>query len=222
MIVKILKEKNESLYVIGQVQDERGIMYRVLDDETGTPYLLNDTEVELIDPSSPPRWLESRSKNRLERSFPEFLQAGFWEDYFDNEIQALNTFSEVIVPIDKTWVAFSHLDSPDDFTWSNIKLLLQNKWCPCQTAIDLAIHRIQKGVESAEEVELAGLSGNQANEVLDLVSALSRRDKVCTTQLLKTGVNWVTEKSPKADIQCFSRRFENSLAGIVKVCAGPV
>ena len=68
MIVRSLKENSATWNVIGQDFGKNGVIFRVLDEETGTPYLLRENEVELIDQTIPSRWVDSRPLCRRRRT----------------------------------------------------------------------------------------------------------------------------------------------------------
>lgn len=207
MRVRNLKDHSRNLFVIGKYAGKTGTTFQVLDDETWTPYLLGSNEIEIVDGTIPSRWIETRSNDDTIMTFPEFTAPNFWEKYFDNNADAVNAFEKVIVPLSKIAITYSHIEEPSKFTWANVLFLLQKKWCPISTAIDLATSRVSNNGEKVEELELSGLNCTEKDEATRLVSALAKAESIMKTQLCCAALNWI-KSFPQADVEIFCTRFE--------------
>jgi hypothetical protein len=100
MIVK-LKEKSpeypdltpdQPYFIIGIEADD----YRILND-SGKPYLYPSHLFEVVDPQEPGIWITEYGDEGERYSYPPTLnEAGFFEDYFDGNDEALSKFWHVI------------------------------------------------------------------------------------------------------------------------------
>ena len=210
MRVRNLKDHSKNLFVVGQYSGKNGTTFQVLDEETWTPYLLGSSEIEIVDGTFPSRWIESRSNDETVMTFPEFTAPNFWKKYFDNDADAVNIFEQVVVPLSKMAITCSHIEEPSKFSWANVLFLLQKKWCPVSTAIDLATIRVSNDGEKVEELELSGLNYVEKDEVIRLVSALAKSESMDIYQLYSAGLNWI-RLFPQADSEIFGTRFEKEI-----------
>ena len=78
--------------VIGVEADD----FRILND-TGRPYLYPSKLFSVIDPREPPDWVTDTGEDGERYAYPRPLnRPGFFEDFFDDEPRAVNTFWRVV------------------------------------------------------------------------------------------------------------------------------
>ena len=70
--------------------------FRII-DETGKPYLYDPDAFNIIDPKEPEFWESEIGEDGERYSYPkEWVQPGFFEDYFENVPSAKKAFIEVL------------------------------------------------------------------------------------------------------------------------------
>lgn len=82
----------------GEVYEVIGIEagdYRLIDD-TGRPYLFPPALFTLVDPARPANWVTEWIDGAEYASAPDMARAGFFEDYFDGDPEALRVFHRYI------------------------------------------------------------------------------------------------------------------------------
>jgi hypothetical protein len=78
--------------VIGIEADE----YRILNDQ-GRPYLYPPELFTVVDAREPADWVNEYGEEGERYAYPPQLQfAGFFEDFFDNQREAVTTFWQVV------------------------------------------------------------------------------------------------------------------------------
>ena len=84
--------QGKSYLVIGIEADS----FRII-DETGKPYLYDPDAFNIIDPKEPEFWESEIGEDGERYSYPkEWVQPGFFEDYFENVPSAKKAFIEVL------------------------------------------------------------------------------------------------------------------------------
>lgn len=78
--------------VIGIEADD----YRILNDQ-GKPYLYEAELFEVVDPREPVDWVSERGEDGERYAYPPALnRAGFFEDFFEGDPQAISEFWRVM------------------------------------------------------------------------------------------------------------------------------
>jgi len=202
--------ESNDFFAISKRESISGTSYQVLDEDTWTPYWVERSKVTFQDFGIPNNWVKIRRNGETLFTFPEFSKEGFWEDFFDGEKKAIDAYNSIIVPISCISIKCSHIDDIHKFTWSNVSVLLQNKWCLLNTPVDLAIKKVSEESYSQEELLLAGLRTDEEVEIKNLVSSLAANDSLDEDQLIKVGSNWVKDCYPNADLDLFVFRLKKS------------
>jgi hypothetical protein len=103
MKVKLIKKKfdgieyqdltlNNVYQVIGLEADE----YRIINDE-GQPYLYPPDIFTVVDPTEPDDWITAYGEDGERYAYPpELHHVGFFEDYFDDDPEAIAIFRQYL------------------------------------------------------------------------------------------------------------------------------
>lgn len=104
MLVKLMTLKRSdcdepietlSLGRVYEVLALSGDWYRLLSDND-RPYLYPPGYFEVVDPTEPDFWVEEWFEGEKYASPPEWKASGFWEDLFEDDPGALETFSSIL------------------------------------------------------------------------------------------------------------------------------
>jgi len=69
-----------------------GLVYRLTPDNTSTPPLFEAYFFEVVDGRLPPNWIGSTKYKFLSICPSSWLYDGFWEDYFNDQEEAVEIF----------------------------------------------------------------------------------------------------------------------------------
>ncbi len=210
MKIRTLNDESKLLHVIGRYENKGSVSFRVIDNDEA-PYILEQSEIEIVDPTLPVRWVNVLIEGKLITTFPEFATIDYWENYFNNDEKAVKSYNEIVVPLSEVCICFSHLDKPNRFPWANIRYLLEKKWCSPKIAVDLAVSRLSEGNETPAVIELAGIDPASAEDILTLVDALARLDSFDKSQVLTAGYNWLESVCLKADKEIFADKYRGAI-----------
>jgi hypothetical protein len=83
-------------YVVLSVSIElrRGISYRIIANDNTTPALFDSRQFEIVDPKIPSNWAISVAEGRFILSPLAWTRRGFWEDFFNSNVDAMRAFEE--------------------------------------------------------------------------------------------------------------------------------
>ncbi len=70
--------------------------YRILNDD-GRPYLYPSRLFQIVDKREPDDWITEYGEDGERYSYPALLnESGFFEDFFENKLEAVHTFWKVV------------------------------------------------------------------------------------------------------------------------------
>jgi hypothetical protein len=70
-------------------------IFRVMSDNGRTPIVVSLEEVTIVSGEIPAGWVGVASGGRLKIGPEVFMEPGFWENYFNNNVAAVRTFDEI-------------------------------------------------------------------------------------------------------------------------------
>lgn len=210
MIVRNL-DSQEDLIVVSVTEDANGTTYQVLDEDTWTPYILEASKVDVIDNRRPDRWVVKKDSDAKIETFPEFMKPGFWEDFFDENSDAIIAYRSVYPKSDDISILLEDIKRHGSIGWSEISVLLAKEWAKPRLAIEFATSRVPDSSDD-DEIELAGLSETDRDEIDTLVARLVEVLPKANLDDTKTlALSWCQRSYPDADIEAFGKRVDRCL-----------
>lgn len=207
------KNTNEKLFVISKSNTGDKISYQVLDEVDWIPYILDGNDVDELESDTPPQWVERTVGNSVSKSYPDFLESGFWEEFFDNKPSARKSYEKYIVPTSSVSIDLQDIDNPTQISWGSINCMIVNHLCKTKLAIDIATEKISSS-DNEVEIELASLHPSQSSEVQSLLLRLSGSSKISESDIITAAKSWVNRTYSTADMEIFSYRLKKLFANI--------
>lgn len=89
-------EKSEAYSVLTiDIFEGGNIFYRIFSKLQGIPVLFEASYFEIVSNEMPREWLIYYHDGYLEIAPEEWVEPGFWDKYFDDDIEAIEKFKEI-------------------------------------------------------------------------------------------------------------------------------
>jgi hypothetical protein len=77
------------------VDQNKEVLFRLISDNSPSPVLFNSRQFEVVDGRLPSNWVAWNDETGAFGLRPkEWLRPGFWEDYFNNNLDAVHDFEK--------------------------------------------------------------------------------------------------------------------------------
>lgn len=86
--------KRDVHYFVLEIYFGEKCMFRIVSDSSATPAFFEADSFEIIDGSIPKNWQVSIIDSSLFLGPERWRKIGFWEDFFDDEIEAIKIYNE--------------------------------------------------------------------------------------------------------------------------------